>query len=278
MVILGYSDLLKERLQQKQLGKVTQIFNRGINICFQEQLIYISDNNQYFSPFSLSISTQNLTDLKAVIAVGQVVRLVDHCLTFYTKKGQVEASLLGSMEVSTKLIIAPISKEDAQHYRQEMQTFLAKHLANGLELSLVGCKTEADNAQTQLLQGLRQENSQETAQSVHYFYGRGGGLTPSGDDYLVGLYATLAMNQQGAFLKRMFQAELQRKEATTSVAAAYYQAAAAGYVNQLLGNLLVHMAQAKVIQKDMQQLLNYGYTSGVDLLMGVYAGLGYFIQ
>jgi hypothetical protein len=113
--------------------------------------------------------------------------------------------------------------------------------------------------------------------------GLGEGLTPSGDDMLVGVLAGLDASREvsddAAALRTKLRAELERGTSrTTRLAAQMLDAAAAGfYAEPVLGvleTLAVPKPGAKALERAVAALLAIGHRSGGDTLRGISAALG----
>jgi hypothetical protein len=113
--------------------------------------------------------------------------------------------------------------------------------------------------------------------------GVGEGLTPSGDDVLVGVLAGLdaacEVSGDAAALRQRLGAELERGTSrTTRLAAQMLDAAAAGFyaepVLRLLETLALPKPGAKALERAAAALLAVGHRSGADTLRGIGAELG----
>ena len=112
--------------------------------------------------------------------------------------------------------------------------------------------------------------------------GLGEGLTPSGDDVLVGvlagLDAALEVSGDAAALRQGLCAELERGTSrTTRLAAQMLDAAAAGFYAEpvlgLLQTLALPKPGAKALAQAVADLLAVGHRSGADTLRGIVAAL-----
>ncbi|HEX4805783.1 MAG TPA: DUF2877 domain-containing protein [Conexibacter sp.] len=113
------------------------------------------------------------------------------------------------------------------------------------------------------------------AEAVRLLVGWGPGLTPSGDDVLVGLAAGAALRAEGwganALLERAARAAPAR---TTFVSAALLRAAAAGVFAPAL-RALGEAAGGAGATAAIERVARIGSRSGLDLLVGVELGLGW---
>jgi hypothetical protein len=124
-----------------------------------------------------------------------------------------------------------------------------------------------DDAITSILAG-------RTDDAVLHWLGRGPGLTPSGDDVIVGILATLW--SAGAFAAGRL-ASLRRSldraagERTTDVSAEYLYHACRGRVAGPLHRLLtaLHRGDGPATIDAVTRLRDFGHTSGMDSVLGV---------
>jgi hypothetical protein len=117
------------------------------------------------------------------------------------------------------------------------------------------------------------DDAEATAAAAAAIAGLGPGLTPSGDDVLIGLLATHAWAEAAGFagdpaLRRaVVDAAAPR---TTRLAAQLLAAAADGCVTAPLTNLLASVyRRGRRRAPDVAAVLAIGGTSGADMLMGV---------
>jgi len=97
--------------------------------------------------------------------------------------------------------------------------------------------------------------------------GLGGGLTPSGDDFLAGVMigAWLAHPSPDAFCRVLVEAAAPR---TTVLSAAFLRAAARGECSAAWQRLLAALAEGEGVAEAAQSVLAQGASSGADTLAG----------
>jgi hypothetical protein len=118
------------------------------------------------------------------------------------------------------------------------------------------------------------------AQDAARFIGWGEGLTPAGDDYLVGLCAALDALADGDARRRAFLLRLGEKIAaegarTTAIAAHSLRLAAHGHFNSdILRSVDALQAEIDVrrVQRVLDTVLAVGATSGADTITGIVSG------
>lgn len=106
---------------------------------------------------------------------------------------------------------------------------------------------------------------------LEFYIGRGQGLTPSGDDFLIGMYCVSFCEQ--SIPNMMSSLSNTRFEGlTTSVSVAYLNAARQGYFNPDLIKLLSCESESE-FELLKNRILDFGHSSGMDTLEGIVFGL-----
>lgn len=106
---------------------------------------------------------------------------------------------------------------------------------------------------------------------AHHLAGRGTGLTPSGDDFLLGLifalWVFLPTNQAQTLAHHITTTAISR---TTTFSAAWLHAAARGEAHLSWHNLVSALSNddPPAIQTAVHHILHFGHTSGADALSG----------
>jgi len=133
-----------------------------------------------------------------------------------------------------------------------------------------------------LLDALLHSRHAEACRHAVSMLGLGPGLTPSGDDFLVGLFAVLNVTGspcQG-WLDGGAQVLLHAEHATHALSLAALTEAAAGRVRESIAALidgLLHGTPTTLVQP-LRRVLAIGATSGADMVAGILAGLELNLQ
>ena len=122
---------------------------------------------------------------------------------------------------------------------------------------------------------------ERAARQIQRLVGWGEGLTPAGDDFLIGLLAGLDAFAQGEPRRARFRSALAGAirgltPRTTPIAAHYLRLAAGGHCTEPLLRLrhaLLCQADAAVVDATLRSALAVGATSGADTVRGLSAGL-----
>ena len=109
--------------------------------------------------------------------------------------------------------------------------------------------------------------------------GLGNGLTPSGDDFIGGIFFALAYSPRQAWIEKLPAAKMQihnaAKESTNVISAALLDDMMAGCSYSVLHDVLIALDSQDIekIDTSCQKLLTLGASSGADMLAGVLLAL-----
>lgn len=123
-----------------------------------------------------------------------------------------------------------------------------------------------------LFDSARRSDALRSGDVAAKFIGLGSGLTPAGDDFLVGLYGTLAL-----ITGRRFSLEVDGR--TSLISATQLEHALRGEVPQRLAYAIRSIGQADPAAPEaVRRVLDTGHTSGADMLAGVRLGFEYHFK
>ena len=115
-------------------------------------------------------------------------------------------------------------------------------------------------------------------EAVTYWLGRGPGLTPSGDDLLVGMLIALQFSgvmDSSDLVPLRESVNIAASCRTTDISAEYLHYACRGMVTGMVSDLLVALDRSNTVAVlgAVDRLSRYGHTSGMDCVLGVVMGL-----
>jgi len=122
------------------------------------------------------------------------------------------------------------------------------------------------------------------AESAVDLAGVGQGLTPSGDDFLVGLIAALRFHRasggQGPEAQLLDSLAAGVRDRTSVFSAQNIASAAKGWVSDIVSEWLMflHLGNSDAMAGATRRLLAYGHSSGVDTLAGMTTGLASVLE
>lgn len=131
-----------------------------------------------------------------------------------------------------------------------------------------------------LLQATRDFQFEDAGTSIRLLIGLGPGLTPSGDDFLVGYLAGLWSTAGNSPSRTQFLAALDAEISdaarhTNEISRAYLLSAAKGHVSEPIATLAQQLNQANnmsSVTAATQAALEVGHTSGADGVLGLLLG------
>lgn len=257
---------LSARLQGRALGFVHSKFEASLNVSLAGELLHVGSARQPLCCFGVGLLQAQLEQLLASCTPGDIVACKDGALVFYGRKHILRISLIPLQEVQLRI---PRCTQDARLAAGEVYLQLARtnHL-DRIGLAPDGALREA----VRLLR--RADTAPQYAPALRFFIGRGRGLTPAGDDILLGFGAALtALGGEAPFAAALREALTAAQ--TTDVSFAYYRALLAGHANEDFVRLAAILQEndPNEASRRIEAVRRLGHTSGCDTLFGLYLGL-----
>jgi len=257
-----------------QLGKVHTIFENSLNIQFPVGLVHVGQTGMGLSPFGCLIEPKDFQRIHALSQLGDIVRFKQGQLFLYTQDEVIKIALNQFEVIDLTIPKIELSAQDLKGnllYHLLEKAFFSLSIETGLPLNV----TIKEG-----LQSLSEPNIKDKKltdeEIIRLLIGRGIGLTPSGDDILIGYTFARVLFQKADEWKSKLAEALQEIK-TTAISEAYFNALLHGSINE---NFL-HLAQLfyendrKKISNELQKLKQFGHTSGTDTLYGFALGLQY---
>lgn len=257
-----------------QLGKVHTIFGNSLNIQFPVGLVHIGQTGMALSPFGCLIEPKDFQRIHALSQLGDIVRFKQGQLFLYTQDEVIKIALNQFEVIDLTIPKIELSAQDLKgnllYYLLE-EAFFSLSIETGLPLN----ETIKEGLQS-LSEPHMKDKKLTDEEIIRLLIGRGIGLTPSGDDILIGYTFARVLFQKADNWKSKL-AEVLQEIKTTAISEAYFNALLHGSINE---NFL-HLAQLfyehdrKKISNELQKLKQFGHTSGTDTLYGFALGLQY---
>lgn len=288
-------------------GRVHSVFGSSFNIMLGEQLVHIGSTAQPQSCIGARITPEEMSGLLAVVDAGDRVHCKDGVLRIYARGGVSQINLKGGevrhMGVPTQgrfpegadiLLLAGMEKLDLTERTGLVWPNRSAEAVSALTRFSMACLREAGswNAKRAATAPAVSQGFEGSVRAmrgaVEYLLGRGLGLTPSGDDVLVGFGCGLrylcgcvsgkqARIGAAACSSQYYEAvNAARPGRTTAVSEAYLEAMCQGYANEDQLKLLDALVSNSSEQLDraLARALDCGHTSGADGLIGFGAAFG----
>lgn len=280
-IMLTVSSLVHPLNKFGRMGHIHSKFQGSFVIQVKNQLIHFGSYAHYIAGFGLYLSPEDFNQINDIIDIGNRVRITEDQLTFYGKKS-VQSFAYKASKVDQRLHAIPFDNKLLSSLLSAYDQAIASTSRTAL-----GLNTE-DNSFQKIQTMLEQDDNQmiDWDKTIHYLIGRGRGLTPSGDDMLVGYLAVMK-------LFALYRAEdlsdqlLESPLSTTDVSKAYILAGAEDYFSTPIYQLytlckvadLNDLAQLTINLTDaITNTMRVGHTSGHDMTFGMGMGLRYVQQ
>jgi len=273
-------------LIKNRTGRVHSVFENGINIRMGERLFFIGTLKNGRLPFGIHLQNKALKELITSIYTTSAVYWDNETQRLLFENGHLAVSMKNG--VPFRNIIQPPStlRTPVKYIANFYQVLLMNGEMTGLDLDIGQFvidyleKQQPENNMAQqvchLMAALNSEVPDEMEKVVRYFLGRGKGLTPSGDDHLVGLLAIHRITHAFSplFLQTL-QDILERESITTDIGKEYLLHALNGEFSSSIVHILNALSadQTQVLEKHLLHLLTMGHSSGVDTAFGMLIGL-----
>lgn len=261
------SGLVSLYLQRDEVGAVHSKYKRGLHLQFQDKLIYIGGGNASLCCFGISVEGANLPALLAHCAPGDLAAYTNGVITVYCAQSVFRIHLDCLREVNLRIprISASMPLAASELYRQLKRTN---------DLGKIGLEADGAFREGCRILLMKDEMGRNYVNALQYFIGRGRGLTPAGDDILLGYGAALtAFGRETAFVEALKSAL--KRRTTTEVSIACYQALLRGYANAAFIQLIHQLEESdrETSADCVARVRRIGHTSGSDTLFGFYLGL-----
>lgn len=254
-------------------GRVHSVFAQACNLACKDTLLTLCATGASDGPTTLRLARGAPGDLRDLFDIGEGI----HCRQgrVLTRRAELwlwHASVWRPAEPGPSL---PPSRIEA-HLRNAHLRLAQRRVTHASVVDRQGAVVAAA-----LRDACRALDREQAARHVDKLIGWGEGLTPAGDDFLIGLVAGLDAlvrgdERRGRFHNALAAALACRTQRTTPIAAHYLRLAAAGhYIEPLirLRHALLCEEASDVVDAALQSALAVGATSGADTVSGLLAGL-----
>lgn len=256
-----------ERTSNKWEAK--QVFDHGIQLYNDNKILYLTYKNHERGAFSLVLPQKEYHEFCKGIVVGSEVENEQGVLCFHGNTLNIHGALQYNCYQDSDGFL---TKKVVQAFIEELKFLLHENMQrNKISSSIFGEGENLDNLPSTLqeLQEILTGKSKNSEAIIHLL-GRGEGMTPTGDDILLG---TILMHPENKYLSEIICSKME--EATTRTSCHLLKLA---MQEQCFNQNLIHMYEAlhdkeldkAVITNLVYQILGMGHSSGQDVLIGIY--------
>ena len=287
---------------KEQLGKVHSIFKSVINILSEDgRFIALVINNKPMSPNSIRLS-ENMDFTRLDIKIGSKVSFKKYYLSIsnmniYYKDSQVwdeSIKLVDSkdtyeniklkLDIIKQFILDKGNRKGIfslmKYISSDLSQFEDSTLENGSHMFIKDRFISFINAFRNYELNIINSYSKK-------IIGFGPGLTPSMDDFISGLmisniyiYDFLAINIEKAYrINQEIISDIENR--TTRVSEEMLKQSSLGETNEDIRDLMVAIIgnnHKEELEHLMEKVIDYGHSSGTDILCGIYAGIYILIK
>ncbi len=248
------------------MGRVHSVFNTSFNVLAGERLVHMGSQDALVSATGVSIAPADMEQLLDGLRAGDIVASSEGHMRVYKRESTELLELGGAKPCNCSIPLA------ASH----LSAAWAKGCLARLPLRR-GCGLYRDAHARACLQVLADPNrdTSELLTAARYLVGRGPGLTPSGDDILMGYScARWAFGCAGSLPGYIADAT---RAHSTEVSASYADALRRGWVSPIYRDLIcaAGLRDEQAFDRAVRIIGQIGHTSGTDALLGLSIGFSY---
>jgi len=254
-------------------GHVHSVFARACNVACDDTLLTLAGADAGNGPATLLLARGAPGDLRRLFAVGEPA----DCRQGRVRTRHVDLHLADARvwRPPAPRPLLPAPRIDA-HLRFAFERLAQRRRAHSSVIDGGGAPIVAT-----LTEACRDLDRARAARQVDRLIGWGEGLTPAGDDFLVGLCAALAGlaredDRRRRFCDQLASALTSRLQRTTPIAAHYLRLAAQGHYTEPLLRLrdaLLSEERRDRVGMALERAFDCGATSGADTVSGLLSGL-----
>ncbi|MBD7907666.1 DUF2877 domain-containing protein [Sporosarcina gallistercoris] len=283
-----YQQQIPFHLAKHPVCQIHSMFQNGLNIKSANRLFFIGTVKNGRLPFGIHLTPEQLQQLLNGITEDSSVSWEPNERTLSFGETGPVVSIVGADPFDWRILRAPITSElIADNLTMLVAILLEEPRVTGLDIDIESWLTRQlqghpANSLTEqhlfaLLDVMESSNTNDIEQHLRFLIGRGQGLTPSGDDHLVGL---LAIHEAAGILSNPFVETLRRliekERLTTDIGREYLLYALDGQFSSTVvqsASELTRKTDIYMLKPLLSELLDMGHSSGIDTVFGMLLGL-----
>jgi hypothetical protein len=281
LAALQLGGLARKALTEGCEGKIMGITSRGVFLITGERILFVTDAD-YHSPYNIQLSIVR-SQFDPFIP-GDDWCYSDGVITFPNKKIRIDINEAMLWQPAAPPANETLLIDQSRRIEALLQRMLSLDPGKGwLYLSAPSDLTPESEAS--IIQGMtnrflacvKNKDMDGTLKAGKSILGRGGGLTPSGDDWISGFLLYHARTgQMTPFIVSLGESLTALAfESTTKISANRIEAACQGWSEELFLEIVdsLVVSDAEISDLKVERLVNFGHSSGVDTCVGIGAAL-----
>lgn len=266
MEALRIHDALRNKLQLHPIkGTVHSIFQKALNLMDEENHLYtLLSEEMDDGPMAVTLPIRSFETLS--IKKNQELLLTKEAIYCPSQRFSLEKAVSFSLSF-------PSYDPSPWCYGhiEETENLLERENLHGTSPFEKAMDFLLKERLREVLESFHRNDPMEIAAASKKLLGLGPGLTPSGDDILLGIL--LVLNLPGNPYKKHLQVFVrvleEAGEETNYLSLQGLKRAQEGYVRRILLDFIRAILEEKDIEKERQKVIGIGHTSGQDILRGV---------
>lgn len=284
-----YSKNIPLFLTKNETGFIHSVFNNGINVKLGERLLFIGTVKNGRLPFGAHLSKELFEQFQIGIDTDAIVHWNNQEQSLTFNHGNIILSFEKAVTFDNQIHVYSEMDEICQNIETVLISLLDHDTVTGLDIPIeqfvldyLQEKTTSDAIEeilfsqvTKLTDALLIEDKEACTKALRFMLGRGKGLTPSGDDHIVGLLAVQVVGRPfHSTFNEVVLSLVKNESITTDVAKEYLYYAANGQFSSTVVDVMEHLVdKTDALPNKLENLLAVGHCSGVDTIFGVLLGL-----
>lgn len=269
---------LMKILKDNEEYTVHSCFEKGFNIKVNEFLCFVGNRQNTKLPYGILLKEQHVFPL---------LELMDgRKLSFIWNKDKMQ---LSSEEITIELkeclcfssLLKQRHNKPQDIYFDFLKDNIDMNLKTGLGLSLLQLINDKNERREKLYFSFQSKEEDSIRSALLEWIGYGLGLTPSGDDFLVGILFANKINPiLGENFLQVLLGLVREQKYTTDISTHYYMSAFENCYNDALLDIYHGLLTADkgMLKRSIVKILQFGHTSGCDIMAGVLGGLNYRLK
>lgn len=243
-------------------GHVHSVFSSSFNVGLEGELVHVGRSDALLSCTGASVPSDAMAGLLAGLRAGDVAVARGGSLRLYKRSGTEVIDVRGVPVADCS--VPRISLDDA--------AWALDVMAPARSACTTGLPADGRTAAHLAALSAPDPSPKAVLAAARHLTGRGAGLTPAGDDLLLGYACALKMT--GALAASLEALAVDARGLTTDVSLSYAEAFKRGWVNPVYASLAraASRRDREGMLRAIDAVTGIGHTSGADALLGMAIG------
>lgn len=269
---------LMKLLSDKEEYAVHSCFESGFNIKVNKFLCFVGNRKNTKLPYGILLKEQHISPLLELMNGRKISFLWNKEMSQLVTE-EITIELKGCKSFSSFLDQKPC--KISRCCFDLLKDNIDMNMKTGLGVSLEQLINEDNRARETLYSSFQSKEKDFIKSVLLKWVGYGLGLTPAGDDFLVGiLFAHRICNILSEEFLEELEEIIKEEKYTTDISTHYYISAFENCYNDALLDMYQALitVDKKMMRKSIDKILEFGHTSGRDMMAGILVGVNLWIK